>query len=215
LIKVGLTQRVDVVPAYGERRDALDQNWARLLGELGCLVVPVPNLLPDPARFARELVLDALLLTGGNDLADAEYRSPDAAPERDALELALIDVFQRAAKPVLGVCRGAQILNKFHGGSLVRVQAHVAARHRIRPTPDGGGSVEEREVNSYHNFGILPSGLAPGLTATALAEDGTVESFHHRDLPHWGIMWHPERERPFVPTDLAFIKQILQSTQIQ
>jgi gamma-glutamyl-gamma-aminobutyrate hydrolase PuuD len=181
---VAVSQRVDVVAAYGERRDALDQRWPRLLRSLELVAAPVPND-PDGIRSWLEAVAPSgVILSGGNSVGDG----PDHAPERDALEGALLDWARGRRMPVLGVCRGMQMLNAHLGGRLDRVPGHVAVRHAV--AIDGA----VRDVNSFHNFGITADGLAPGLEATAAAPDGTIESCRHRELPWQAVMWHPERE---------------------
>jgi putative glutamine amidotransferase len=63
-------------------------------------------------------------------------------------------------------------------------------------------------VNSFHNFGIVPDVLAPGLKVVATALDGTVEAVRHESLPQWGVMWHPERP-PSDPADVELMRALL------
>jgi len=139
---VAITQRVSVVSAYGERRDCLDQAWTKFLSACGLLPVLLPNV-PEAALALCEAVgIAGLVLTGGNDLA---VLGGDA-PERDAVENALLDLAEQRGLPVLGVCRGMQVIQQRFAIPLRRVEGHVAQRQLIRI------EAEPREVNSYHHF---------------------------------------------------------------
>jgi putative glutamine amidotransferase len=191
---VAITQRVSVVPSYGERRDCLDQAWTKFLAACGLL----PVLLPNIAEAALALCEGAagLVLTGGNDLAALGGN----APERDAVENALLDLAERRGLPVLGVCRGMQVIQHRFAIPLRRVEGHVAERQVIRI--DG----ERREVNSYHKFGAFDS--RPPLDVWALASDGVVKAIRHSAQPMTGIMWHPERFEPFSPADVELFRSV-------
>ncbi len=199
--RVGLSQRVEVVPGYGERRDCLDQNWARFVLEAGFLPVPLSNAVTEVGAYLSALGLAGVVLTGGNDVASVEgARNP--APERDRFETALIAACRQFRLPVLGVCRGLQLLNLECGGRLDRVEGHVATRHLV--------SLEGRpmEVNSYHGLAIPADGLGSDLQPVARCEDGTVEAARHPTAGWWGVMWHPERERPFREWDLRLLREL-------
>ena len=90
---VAVTQRVAVVPAYGERRDCLDQAWSRFLAACGLLPVLLPNVMETALELCEAAGVGGLLLTGGNDLAQLG----GDAPERDAVENSLLDRRSAAA----------------------------------------------------------------------------------------------------------------------
>src|SRR5271165_6978792 len=102
---VAITQRVEVVPGFGERRDCLDQAWTRFLAACGLLPVLVPNVTDVALALCERANVSGVLLTGGNDLAALG----GDAPERDAVENALLDFAEQHKLPVLGVCRGMQL----------------------------------------------------------------------------------------------------------
>ncbi len=183
-----LTQRVDIVPRYGERRDCIDQEWVRLLDEVGYDAVCCPNHAAVAVALARRLRPDALILTGGNGVLPEQ---PGYMAERNATESALLEWAAGEKVAVLGVCRGFQFMNVHLGGALRKVEGHVAKAHEIKFP---GGNV--RVANSYHDFGMLPQDLATDLEAEAAAPDGTIEAAQHRRLPWIGVMWHPERKMP-------------------
>jgi gamma-glutamyl-gamma-aminobutyrate hydrolase PuuD len=187
---VAVSQRVDTHPDRGERRDALDGRMIAWIVATGALPVPVPNALAEVGSLAGWLDAvrpDALLLSGGNDIG--------AEPARDATERTLLAWAVAGRRPVLGICRGLQMIATEAGGTLVRRSGHAGTRHGI--VPETGAA---RTVNSYHDFGL--GDLPPGYRATATAEDGTIEAVRHADLPWEGWMWHPEREDAFERRDL-------------
>ena len=147
---------------------------------------------------------DALLLPGGGDLEPWRYGQENTAsrslePERDRAELALLEDFTAAGKPVLGVCRGLQTVNVFFGGTLAQdIPGHGALEgrdrlHAVRTAPSALLPLrgEEALVNSAHHQAA--DRLGSGLRAVQWAADGVVEALCHRRLPVWGVQWHPER----------------------
>ena len=149
---------------------------------------------------------DALLLPGGGDLEPWRYgqknlgsRSMDA--KRDQQELDLLDLFVWKRKPVLGICRGLQVINVYFGGSLIQdLEGHSAVngadRYHTAQTTDpkmeklfGFKAV----VNSAHHQAV--DRLGRGLIAFQRAPDGIVEGLYHESFPVWAVQWHPERLR--------------------
>jgi len=193
---VAITQRVSVVSAYGERRDCLDQAWTKFLAACGLLPVLLPNITEAALALCEGTGIAGLLLTGGNDLA---VLGGDA-PERDAVEHALLDLAERRGLPVLGVCRGMQVIQQRFAIPLRRVEGHVTQCQVIRI--DG----QPREVNSYHRFAAFDS--RPPLEVWATAADGVVKAIRHSARPITGIMWHPERCAPFSPADVQLFRQV-------
>jgi putative glutamine amidotransferase len=193
---VAITQRVSLVPAYGERRDCLDQAWTKFLAACGLLPVLLPNVTEAALALCEGAGIAGLVLTGGNDLA---VLGGDA-PERDAVENALLDLAARRGWPTLGVCRGMQVIQRRFAIPLQRVEGHVAQRQviRIEGVP--------REVNSYHRFAAFDS--LPPLEVWAAADDGVVKAIRHSSEPITGIMWHPERSIPFSSADVALFCRV-------
>lgn len=205
---LGITQRVEVVEEYDERRDCLDQRWAELVESMGHVPIPLPNLVDDPAAYLEGLAIDGLVLTGGNDLnhlADAE----NVAPERDEFETAALEYALDEELPVLAVCRGVQLLNVHFGGSIDRVEDHVARDHRVLFESEVDFAPDEPiTVNSYHGYGIESEDVAEPLETIAVAEDGSVEGLAVPDRPIVGVMWHPERDSPSAAVDRQLFERL-------
>ncbi|MEU1915847.1 gamma-glutamyl-gamma-aminobutyrate hydrolase family protein [Streptomyces massasporeus] len=183
----------------------LPVGYPRLIQRAGGLAAMLP---PDDTRYAAEAVarLDGLVIAGGPDVepvrygAEREPRTGPPAPERDAWELALIEAALAARVPLLGICRGMQLLNVALGGTLVQhIDGHAEAvgvfgGHAVKPVPGSlyaGVVPEETFVPTYHHQAV--DRLGEGLVPSAYAADGTVEAV---ELPSadWvlGVQWHPE-----------------------
>ena len=147
---------------------------------------------------------DALLLPSGGDMEPWRYGQSNTAsrglePERDTAELMLLERFTAAGKPVLGICRGIQVINVFFGGTLCQdLPGHSAVDghdsfHTVRTARSPLLAVcgPLCRVNSAHHQAADAPGR--GLRAVQWAEDGAVEAVCHDCLPVWGVQWHPER----------------------
>lgn len=208
---IAVTMRVDVHAAYGERRDALDQRWMILLQSLGLLPVPVPNGLARLDDWVQALGISGLLLTGGNDVGLPGGRTA-SAPERDGTEGRVLVLARQRRWPVLGVCRGLQMMNVHCGGGLSAVDGHVAVRHDVLGVPDAlprfFAHASTRAVNSYHGCSIAAPDLAAELAPVYQDAQGWIEAVEHRQLPWAGIMWHPEREPALDAPDRHLLNQL-------
>jgi len=170
-------------------------------------------------------LVDGLLLPGGADVDPALYgAAPDPELEptealRDSREAELIDAAAAADLPLLGICRGIQILNVHAGGTLNQhIPEHArfdsdsgTAVHTVEFT---AGSIVERlygrthKVNSFHHQTIAT--VAPGFVATGVADDGTVEAIESTENRWVGVQWHPEM-MPTRPDDPIFAWLVEQS----
>ncbi|WP_127533598.1 gamma-glutamyl-gamma-aminobutyrate hydrolase family protein [Paenibacillus kobensis] len=194
---IAVTQRVDVITAYGERRDALDQRWIELLTSCGFVPLVLPNRLLAVQLLLKCMPICGIVLTGGNDLA--KYGGD--APERDEAEMYLIEYAVERKLPLLGVCRGMQMIQDYCGVPLSEVQGHIASIHSVT-----SGTRSFRR-NSFHRFGARHS--TKELVIRAAAEDGVVEAVEHATDKLRGIMWHPERTFPPDPEDVQWIRNWL------
>ncbi len=193
---VGISQRVDVLSDRGERRDCLDQRWCTLLDACGLQPLLLPNQTSTVARLLDAHQLAGIILTGGNDLVELG----GDAPERDAVEYFLLERALATELPLLGVCRGMQLIQQRLGVPLIRVDSHVSPEQTI--AIDG----QTRAVNSYHRWGARET--VSDLEVWAEARDGVVKAVRHRHHPVAGVMWHPERMDPFADDDIALFQRL-------
>lgn len=188
------TQRVSVIQSYGERRDCADQQISDFLWNCNFFPIPVNNHPDRVECIVETLAPSGIVLTGGNDLVP--YGGD--APERDETEHLLVELALKKNIPLLGFCRGMQLIAHYFGCKLVPVTDHVACKHSL-------SGKFHREVNSYHNFGILD--VPEGFELLESTKDGVVEAIRHRTKRIMAIMWHPERELPYAAEDIELFSR--------
>ncbi|WAX80909.1 gamma-glutamyl-gamma-aminobutyrate hydrolase family protein [Streptomyces sp. KMM 9044] len=194
--------------------------YPRLVQRAGGLAAMLPPDAPEQAA-ATVARLDGLVVAGGADVEPVRYGAepdprtgpPDRA--RDTWELALIRAALDRRVPLLGICRGLQLLNVALGGTLVQhldghrgVLPGVFGRHPVKPVPGtryADAVPEETSVPAFHHQAV--DRLGEGLVPSAYAADGTVEAV---ELPTgaWvlGVQWHPEMDE-----DLRVVRHLVQA----
>ncbi|NUZ09590.1 gamma-glutamyl-gamma-aminobutyrate hydrolase family protein [Pseudoalteromonas sp. McH1-7] len=197
---IAITMRVDHCGVtYQEKRDAVDQKLLELVGDCGFYPILLPNNLKVAKQVLTIVKLSGLIFSGGNDLVS--YGG--STPERDELEVYLLEHAMKTQTPLLTICRGTQLLMDYFGQPLVKIDGHVGSTHTIMYRE------ESRVVNSYHNLGFyhVPQEFA----VEAKATDGVIKAIKHNTYPIVGIMWHPERESEFSQYDVSLIKEVFNS----
>jgi putative glutamine amidotransferase len=195
----------------------MNQTYVRTLENLGALPVLIPLQMSEATLRGIFERLDGLLLPGGEDMDPSTYRAerhPQLGAtdkERDRTELLLTEWALTEGMPVLGVCRGAQVINVACGGTLyqdLHSQRPDLAKHDYFPpnyerfrishsiTVEADSRLAQalgtvHEVNSMHHQGI--DRVGEGLRAVAVTDDGLVEAVEVPELPFVvGVQWHPE-----------------------
>ncbi len=207
---IGISMRVVTAAAYDEPRDALAHDWYDyldwLLGDDARWLL-IPNLGAEAvSRFVRQHRVDGLILSGGNDIGDS--------PLRDETEQALIRYALANHLPLVGICRGLQLLWRFFGGSLKPVESeqHIATRHQLYPIAefsDFVGHSNPFEVNSFHGQGLSDVDIPAELAVVATTQDKQIEAVIHKQANILGLMWHPEREKPYAESDRRLMRTVL------
>jgi putative glutamine amidotransferase len=195
----------------------MNQTYVRTLENLGALPVMIPLNMSEATLYGMFARLDGLFLPGGEDIDPSNY-GEDRHPllgatdrERDRTELLLTRWAIEEGMPVLGVCRGVQMINVACGGTLIQdlhneqpdLEKHdyfppsyerYRISHGVSIVPDSHLALamgQVHEVNSMHHQGIDQVGY--GLRVVARAEDGLPEALEAPQLPFVvGVQWHPE-----------------------
>ncbi len=185
---IGISLRVTNADKYAEKRDSLSHDWPLLFEQLGFFPLFIPNTLSDISAFLDEMKVSGLILSGGDNVGDE--------PLRDKTEKIIIDYAMSHSIPLIGICRGMQVINSFFGGK-VRIldnSTHVNKSHLLNFKNHILLKTDSIEVNSFHHNVIDPTNLGKNLSPFAISKiDNTIEGFFHNELQIFGVMWHPER----------------------
>lgn len=213
---IGITAnllKIEDKPFHGTERVTVNHGYVNSIIKAGGIPLLLP-VIEDKEAIAKLFgFCDGLLLTGGQDVTPSCYNEEphpllgETCERRDQFEMQLIHMAHEAKKPILGICRGLQLINTAFKGtlyqdlSLAMAASHSqeepssAATHSIKLMP---GSLlqqvfgqENLMTNSFHHQGIKQ--LSPCFEVAALSDDGVVEGIQYKG-PEWilGVQWHPE-----------------------
>ncbi len=195
---------------HGYRCDLLENNYVRYLEKHGICSVAVPNVSILVEGYLSDFSnIRGIVLSGGNDINPFEYggksrENLDISVERDEAEKKLLAFAVEKRIPLLGICRGMQLINVFFGGGLVQRldsigldnKAHVG-NHEIEITDRvliDTFATDRIEVNSFHNQAVTSELLSRNLKIFAKDPNSSViEGLFHPQYPIVGIQYHPER----------------------
>ena len=219
----------------GSRTNEVNTHYPTAICMAGAipLLIPIEFPLDDLDLIFQHA--DGLLLIGGEDVALERFNGePHSSvskpnPERDELEIQLVQKAVQLDFPLLGICRGEQVMNVAMGGTLISdipaqtssplfhraIKGEAAAHHSVRLIPDTQlqklYETDALDVNSYHHQAV--KSLAPCFIPSAFSEDGLLEAFEAPDRKFIvGIQWHPERMQT-IPIQRKPFSAFIQSAQ--
>ena len=201
---IAITQRVDFIENYNEYRECIDISWFSFLKKIRFDAIQI-SCQSNPKEILNRIKPKAVILSGGNSLENFEQK--DSYKKRDLFELSLIKEAIKSNIKILGICRGAQILNYYFGGQLEKLEGHVSKDHQIEIYFKTINKIIT--VNSFHNYGITKDTLSKDLIPFGYCKnDNSIEAFIHKSKNIMAIMWHPERG-DFQKFNLDLIKEFL------
>lgn len=225
---IGLTTYRHLNP-YGLPLNSLTEAYVRAVSNAGAIPMLIPLGLSEETMDKMLARLDGILFTGGGDVQPERYGSLphtlvyDVDPDRDRVEVHLLQRSLKQGLPFLGICRGLQVINVALGGTLfedILDQRPDSLKHQYYPNyprnhlahtvqVEQGSRLGQMlispavQVNSLHHQGIRQ--LATPLQATAYAPDGVIEAFELPDHPFgMAVQWHPEWLQEYTPMQSIF-----------
>lgn len=193
ILKIAISLRVVETENYGEKRDAISQDWPQFFEKLKFNPILIPNNMKYLETYLDSIQINGIILSGGDNIGDY--------PERDSTEKKLIDYGIRNDIPIFGVCRGMQIINHFFNGTISKDSSknHVGKSHEIQISNNILSKKLNSKLimaNSFHNNIIKDENLGENLIPfMRTVFDNTIEGIIHKTHKILGIMWHPEREQ--------------------
>ncbi len=197
----------------GQNMYMLSEDYVNALNASGYITFIVP--MTKDKKVLEDVIksVDGVLLTGGEDVSPILYGEPVTSkegivsPQRDEFELRIIEMAEKRNLPILGICRGLQILTVYYGGKLIQdLEAisklkHWAFRgerampvHRVEIKKESILYELYREenlfVNSFHRQAILD--VPKMFKISAVSEDGVIEAIESKEKKILGVQWHPE-----------------------
>jgi len=195
--KIIITQRQDIIKKHKELRDSIDIQLVKFIENLGYMPILISNSLKKLHIYLRNLKPDGILLSGGGDA----YKKD----ERSKIEAELIKFSLKKKIPLLGICRGAQQINRYFNGTQKKINNHVRKNHTVRFLDY---LYKKSLVNSFHDYGFDKNLLSKDLKILGLSDDNIVEYFAHKKHKILGVMWHPERYKNIKNLDIKIFRNI-------
>ena len=171
--------------------DFVDHYWINYFKIKKKTFFSIPNMANYKINSLKKRV-KLIILPGGNDI----FSRDKISKVRLKIEFNLIKYAIKKNIPILGVCRGMQVINLYFKGKQNRVYGHMRTKHKIF-FKKKIFSKKIQNVNSFHNYGIPLKKMSNKLEVIAVDRDENVEIFKHKKKRIYGFMWHPERNKSY------------------
>ena len=200
---IAVSQRITKLKKIKETRDSLDIRLTELLFDCKLKPILISNTISSKKKllntFLTELKLKGLILTGGENIGKNK--------NRDQTELNLLNWALKNSLPILGICRGMQLIAKYNKVKLERVSNHVKKYHSI--SNKSKIYKFDKKINSYHEYRI--SQCPKGFQVSAKSKDNTIKAIESKKFKTLAIMWHPERNNKISKNDIRNIKKLFKN----
>lgn len=189
---IAITQSIEFVIKRKEYRDYIDNKLIKWINDCGFSVILISNFFKQNnsryiiqkkklLKFLKIFKISGFILSGGNNIGQYTMR--------DEVEKTILSYAEKKKIPVLGICRGLQMINYFYSGVNVTVKNHANVSHNIYSVKN---KKKLSKVTCFHNYTI--KNLAKNFVITHKSDDNFIEGIKHKNLKIQGWMWHPERE---------------------
>ncbi len=187
MYRFGITMRITNALGYDEPRDSIAQDWSIYMDSAfpDSQYLFIPNIGIKAVDFIKKWKINVFILSGGDDIG--------ALPARDNTERVLLEYARVNNIPIIGICRGMQLVHECLGGKIERGDESFIARHRANAH---GVEISESsyEVNSYHSNKLIEASLHDEFKVFARCQsDNSVEGIVSDNI--LAMMWHPERDK--------------------
>ena len=193
-----ITQRIEI-SKYKELRAQLDIRFMNFVADCGYNPIQVPYFMYEEKKlkkylsnWIKEINPEGIVLSGGEDIGKNRIR--------DFTEFYLLKFAVKKKIPLLGICRGMQVIAKHYGSKLIKVKNHVNKSHFVFYKN------LKKKVNSFHNLAI--KSCPKNFLIRYVSSDGVIESIQSSNLKIEGWMWHPERYNKFKKSDKVRFNKI-------
>ena len=215
----------------GMERVYVNQTYIHSVLQAGAIPILLPTVENELAIQEQLHRIDAVLLSGGSDINPLLFgEEPDTKldfvlPERDDYEIRLTTLAHQMGKPLLGICRGIQVMNVAFGGSLYQdiftQSPNCTIKHRQNSRRDFAGHTTDivpgsllhqilgetsLPVNSFHHQAV--KAVAPGFVINAMSRDGIIEGIERPGSFMLGVQWHPEMLVDSYPVMLELFRRL-------
>jgi putative glutamine amidotransferase len=194
--KILISQRLDEVGIFNEKRNNLDVRYFKIFEKLNMIPILIPNNITLVKKIIKNVKVSGIILSSGGDVLKKDIRYDT--------EILLLNYAKRNDIPLLGICRGAQAINIYFGGRIKPIPNHVRKKHTLKSDLTNKKKIK---TNCYHDYGIKIDYLSKNLHVLGTSSDDSIELFKHKSKKIIGMMWHPERFKKLREFELKIFKE--------